>query len=168
MDTAQQYSSLVYHLQPHVPHLPPHAISNSASRQALHHDMPWPASQHSALAVSTSAPSVHVQMPLTMSQAQNHVDYASSSAQQQSYLSHHITNPSAQTLSSPTAVDPSSSQAMGFDSQVEGSIGPDRGLARRRFRMHERVHSQGELPDYASLSQSYGVRFIFSPSLICH
>nr|VWO94898.1 HTH CENPB-type domain-containing protein [Ganoderma boninense] len=158
MDTAQQYSSLVYHLQqPHVPHLPPHAISNSAPRQALHHDMPWPPAQHSALAVSASAPSVHVQMPLTMSQAQNHVDYASSSAQQQSYLSHHIPNPSAASLSSPTAVDPSSSsQALGFDSQVEGSIGPDRGLARRRFRMHERVHSQGDLPEYASLSQSYG------------
>ncbi len=165
MDTAQQYSSLVYHLQPHVSHLPPHAISNSASRQSLHHDnIPWPATQHSTLSVSNPA-SVHVQMPLTMSQAQNHVDYATSSAQQHSYMSHHIPN-SAATLSSPTAIDPGpSSQALGFDSpQLEGSIGPDRGLARRRFRMHERVHSQGELPEYASLSQSYGVRFILSLS----
>ncbi|EJF57114.1 CenpB-DNA-bind-domain-containing protein [Dichomitus squalens LYAD-421 SS1] len=92
-----------------------------------------------------------------MSQSQNHVDYATPSAPQHPYMSHHI--PDASTgLPTSSAVDPGpSTQTLSFDSpQVESSIGPDRGLSRRRIRLHERVPSHGELPEYGSISQSYG------------
>lgn len=152
MDTAQHYSNLVYHLQTPVPPLAPHAISNSAPRQPLPHDMSWQPPQHPQLSASASASPVHAQMPLTMSQSQNHVEYATPSAPQQSYMSHHIPG-TPTSLPSSSAVEPgSSSQALSFDSpQVESSIGPDRGISRRRFRLHERVPSHGELPEYEAM-----------------
>ncbi|KAH9851540.1 hypothetical protein C2E23DRAFT_229088 [Lenzites betulinus] len=51
--------------------------------------------------------------------------------------------------------DPSSSQ-MSFDSpQIPGSIGPDRGMSRRRLRPPSRVQSHGELPEYANMTEAH-------------
>ncbi|RPD62767.1 CenpB-DNA-bind-domain-containing protein [Lentinus tigrinus ALCF2SS1-6] len=49
-----------------------------------------------------------------------------------------------------------SSHTLSFEShQIDSSIGPDRGLPRRRLRIPERVQSHGELPEYATMSNPY-------------
>ncbi len=51
---------------------------------------------------------------------------------------------------------------MSFEShQIDSSIGPDRGLPRRRIRMSERVQSHGELSEYATIPNPYNVCALF-------
>ena len=152
MDTTQHYSGLVYH--PHPPQ--PHSISDSAPPQPYPQGMAWQVPHHSP---PNSSASAHAQMQPMMSHSQEHVEYAPPSAQQ-SFLSRHPTDPfSLHHPPSPSVESGPSSNQLSFESpQINGSIGPDRGLPRRRLRPLGRVQSHGELPDYAQLPETHDVR----------
>ncbi|KAI0373755.1 CenpB-DNA-bind-domain-containing protein [Pilatotrama ljubarskyi] len=143
MDTTQHYSSLVYHPHPHQPH----PISDSAPPQSYPQDMAWQVPHHSP---PNSSASGHAQIPSMMHHSQEHVEYAPPSAQQ-SFLSRHPHDPFSQHHPPSPSIDSGSpSNTMSFESpQIPGSIGPDRGLPRRRLRPPGRVQSHGEIPDFA-------------------
>ncbi|KAI0328866.1 CenpB-DNA-bind-domain-containing protein [Cubamyces sp. BRFM 1775] len=149
MDTTQHYSGLVYH--PHPPQ--PHSISDSAPPQPYPQGMSWQVPHHSP---PNSSASAHAQMQPMMSHSQEHVEYAPPSAQQ-SFLSRHPTDPfSLHHPPSPSLESGPSSNQLSFESpQINGSIGPDRGLPRRRLRPLGRVQSHSELPDYPQLPEAH-------------
>ncbi|CDO68264.1 hypothetical protein BN946_scf184842.g27 [Trametes cinnabarina] len=128
-------------------------MSNSAPPQSYPQDMSWQVAHHPQPNASASG---HAQMPPMMHHSQEHVDYAPPSAQQ-SFLSRHPQDPfSHHPPPSPSIDSTASSNGMSFDSpQIDGSIGPDRSLSRRRLRPHSRVQSHGELPDYAAMTEAH-------------
>ena len=158
MDAAQHYSvsGLVYH-----PH-PPHPISDAVPPHPSYpQELSWRPPQHSPSHPHPS--SVHANAAHDMQHVMppDHVPmYAPPS---QSFLPRHVPD-SLASHASTSAVDPGpSSHPLSFEShQIESSIGPDRGLPRRRLRMPERVQSHGELPEYA-MSNPYNVRALFLP-----
>ncbi|KAI9061331.1 CenpB-DNA-bind-domain-containing protein [Trametes sanguinea] len=149
MDTTQHYSGLVYHPHPHQPH----PLSESATPQSYAQDMAWQVPHHSQ---PNSSASGHAQMPPMMHHPQEHVEYAPPSAQQ-SFLSRHPQDPfSHHPPPSPSIDSGTSSNGLSFDSpQIDGNIGPDRSLSRRRLRPHGRVQSHGELPEYTSMTEAH-------------
>ncbi|KAJ2984947.1 hypothetical protein NUW54_g10318 [Trametes sanguinea] len=131
----------------------PHPLSESATPQSYAQDIAWQVPHHSQPNPSASG---HAQMPPMMHHPQEHVEYAPPSAQQ-SFLSRHPQDPfSHHPPPSPSIDSGTSSNGLSFDSpQIDGNIGPDRSLSRRRLRPHGRVQSHGELPDYASMTEAH-------------
>ncbi|RDX50294.1 hypothetical protein OH76DRAFT_468747 [Lentinus brumalis] len=161
MDAAQHYSvsGLVYH-----PH-PPHPISNAVPPHPPYpQDMSWRPAQHSP---SHPHPSVHPNAAHDMQHVmpQDHVPMYAHPPQ--SYLPRHV-HDSLASHASTSAIDPGpDSHVMSFEShQIDSSIGPDRGLPRRRIRMSERVQSHGELPEYATISNPYNVCALFCSDVL--
>ncbi|KAH9933236.1 CenpB-DNA-bind-domain-containing protein [Epithele typhae] len=160
MDNPQHYSpsGLVY--PPPQSLLPPHPhLSDQPAHLSYPPDPSWSA-HHSPSDPSSSA---HSQMAALMPQPPHPhgpLKYAHSSSRD--HLPPHVPRQVSDSyltgMPSPVPDSASSAQHIAFDSpQVEGSIGPDRSLSRRRARTSDRLPSGGENSAYASSSsQSYG------------
>ncbi|KAI0771172.1 hypothetical protein BD413DRAFT_671385, partial [Trametes elegans] len=152
MDTTQHYSGLVHH--PHTNQ--PHPTSDRVPPQSYPQDMAWQITQHSA---PNSSVSGHAHVPPMMSHSEDRVQYhyAPPSAQQ-SFLPPHVQDsfPHHQPPSPSIDAGPSSNQMPFESAQISGSIGPDRGVNRRRLRQQGRVQSHGELPvpDYGAMPEA--------------